>query len=488
MTIMPSESLQGENGLTWKELQAITFSFNAPFKLYVEDGQVFLAEQVVRVLPERRLVAFGVWQGKPAVAKLFFHTKHAKRHMREELSGIKTLRENEVPTPVLYYQGVSNDHHTQVLIFERIEQSYNLETIWNGKNSAEECLPLLKLVMVELATQHVLGVLQRDLHLRNFLLTKKKIYTLDGAQIDILEKLIAKKPSMESVALFLSQLGVGVEELQEKLFKHYAKSRGWLLKKQDMIDLAQMIKKCNYVRWRRFAKKIFRDSSSYACIHYHEATGMYDRAYTSQAFMQLLHDPEMAFKHPSAKILKSGRSATVVKIAIDQHVLVVKRYNLKNTWHRLRRCLRTTRAATSWRLAHKLSLFGVATARPVAFIEKNRLGLRGKSYYITEYVAGEHADAFFIRSRAEVEKTALMVQRVTATLKNLHKLEITHGDLKMTNMLIDAGEQPVLIDLDGAAEHVSMASLRAAWSKDITRFLQNFRDQPSLQKQFQIQL
>lgn len=479
---------QGPKTLTWQELQAMNFAFDSPFQLRLTEGQLFSAEKIVRLVPKKRLVAFGTWQGKAVVAKLFFDAHHAKRHREKDQAGVTLLQENKIPTPALYYQGKSEDKRIHVLIFERIIEAENLESVWRDKKSADDVLPLLQSVIIELATQHVLGVRQQDLHLKNFLLTEKTIYTLDGGQVELFPYILPKKPSMNSLALFLSQLGVGVESTQEKLFRHYCKARGWRIKQDDVMEIVMLIKKWNEQRWERFEKKIFRNCSDFARLHNLRTLGMYDRSYALPEFIAFLAHPESAFQHESMTMLKAGRSATVIKVKLDQHEFVVKRYNMKNLWHRMRRCLRPTRAWSSWRLAQKLNLFGIPVAKPAAFIEKRYVGLRGISYYITEYVPGEHAGKYFLQHNGAEEKTTSMVKHIAALLKSIAKLEITHGDLKATNILITPQDKPIFIDLDGTAEHASLSSLHNAWKKEIKRFLENFHDQPQLCEKFKVEL
>jgi len=470
--------------LTWKDLRAASFAFDSPFRLSLEDGQEFVVERVLRIIPKRRMVVLGAWQGREAVAKLFFDEKHAKRHIEKDVAGINLLHDNKIPTPHIYAQTLSEDKHTHVLILEHIADSQNLEDVWLGASHPEDIMPVLRSAIVELATQHVLGVVQKDLHLKNFLCTEKIIYTLDGAQIELFPQLLPKKQSMQNLALFLSQFGAGMEMYQEKLFRFYAKSRGWLLKQEDITDMFFMIKAWNEQRWLRFSKKIFRNSTHFARQRDWQTLGMYNRYYAAPELFEFLQHPDMAFVHESAVSLKAGRSSTVVKVTLDGRDLVVKRYNIKNFTHYLRRCLRPTRAYSSWRLAQKLNLFGIATAKPVAFIEKRFLNLRGTSYYVTEYVPGQHASDYF---QAQAVGTT-MIERIVQLLKTLAKVSITHGDLKATNILINTEDKPVLIDLDGAIEHVSLSSLHHAWRKEIKRFLQNFYDQPSLLDQFKTEL
>lgn len=478
----------GLDTLSWNEIYAANFAFDKPFCLRLSDNQLFFSEQVVRIIPKRRMVAFGVWQGKQVVAKLFFDARHAKRQMEKDVAGIKALQKNKIPTPELYYEGVTPDRRIHMLIFERITDAVNLEDVWRGKKNVSDVLPQLKSVIIEIATQHVLGLLQYDLHLKNFLLTEKTVYTLDGGQIEVFPNLLSKKVSMNNLALFLSQLGIDTEGYQEILFRHYAEARGWSLKQDDFIELFLLIKKWNDLRWKKYARKIFRNSSNFASIKKWSLSGMYDRQYAGPEFNRFLECPDAVFKNSSVKYLKRGRSSTVIKIRMDNRDYVIKRYNMKNFWHRLCRCMRMTRAASSWRFAQKLNLFDILTARPAAFIENRILGFRGTSYYVTEYVSSEHADDYFIRHFSRQDKCLEMIKQIGLLLKSIARLEITHGDLKITNILVNAENQPVLIDLDGAREHLSMPGLRKAWRNEIDRFLANFSSNPALRKKFEAEL
>lgn len=478
-----SNNISELRNLTWKDLKKSAYAIKTPFQLDLGNGEVLIAEQVVRSVPKRRLVVFGVWKDKPIVAKLFFDKK-AKHKLQKDVAGIKILQTNRIPTPALYFQGRSKEKRIHVAILQRIFNAKNLADMWQARESTKSLLPLLKAVVIELATQHVFGVLQHDLHLKNFLLTKKTMFMLDGAAVESFPYLLPKKVSMNNLALFLAQFGVGLEKFHELLFRHYAKSRGWLLKTGDILEFRAMIKKWNVERWQNYEKKIFRPCTDFSCIKGSYATGMYDKNFAADEFQAFLKNPDAIFLQETTQSLKEGRSATVIKATLDGREFVIKRYNMKNIWHFLRRCLRPTRAMQSWRLAQKLHLFGVATAKPIAYIEKRFMGFRGRSYYVSEFVSGEHAGNYFDRNEHDQRKVETMVIRITSLLKNLAKLEISHGDLKITNILINEREQPVLIDLDGTAEHMYLSSLRKAWRKEIKRFLLNFHNQPTVGDKF----
>jgi tRNA A-37 threonylcarbamoyl transferase component Bud32 len=471
--------------MTWKDLNSLDFDSNSFFSLGLPNGTLYVSS-VLRIIPQKRVVVIAEWNKKLVVAKIFFSSK-AKQHLTTEVQGIKNLQEMNIPTPRFYYQGRANDKKIYVLVLEKIADSKNLDEIFQ-EHILEDRMDILQAVVKELATQHVFGIVQKDLHLKNFLVTGKTIYTLDGSKIETNATLLPKNQSIENLALFLSQLGIGQEDTQERLFHYYAKLRAWLLKPEDKKELFQSIKQWSDLRWQRFEKKIFRDGTQFVVNKHVLRQGVVVRKHNGHELNAFLQNPESAFKNSNATILKNGRSTTVIQIALDNQLYVIKRYNIKNIWHFLRRCLRYTRARSSWRLMHKLNFFGIPTAKPIAFLENYILGIFGKSYLVTEYVANANIAEFLETHKHDDTTTQKIIKKMSALLKNLAKLEITHGDLKKTNILIDNNEIPVLIDLDGTSEHLSISNLHKAWHAEIERFLENFEHQPEILDQFKQEL
>jgi RIO-like serine/threonine protein kinase len=474
-----------KQGLSLADCLSASYGFDRPFDCVIENNEVFSATNVVRVLPRKRMVAFGVWQGKPAVIKLFFDRKNALRHCKADVNGMKALAVNNIPAPALLYEGRAKEKRVHVLIYERIQQAVSLYDVWRDSPDVNQLEFLLQTVVLEIATQHVLGVLQNDLHLNNFLMTEKQVITLDGAQITTTDSMIQKSESMDNLALFFSQLGAGTQALCQRLFQFYAKARGWLIKKDDFVDMALLIKKHQEQRWVQYEKKLSRSSSAHLKIKTLTMQGMVDRRLQTPEFLAFMKAPDAVFSNPAAVMLKNGRSSTVIRITLDGQPLVIKRYNLKDAWHRVRRMFRVTRAKACWVLAHKLDLFHVETAKPLAYLERRVLGLRGRSYYVTAFVSGVSLGDYCQGKSALDEPVKAVAPRIVHLLNKIKELNLTHGDLKKTNLLIDAQGVPSLIDLDGMKSHATQAGLSLAWRGEVKRFLANFEAQPTIKALFQ---
>ena len=78
--------------------------------------------------------------------------------------------------------------------------------------------------------------------------------------------------------------------------------------------------------------------------------------------------------------------------------------------------------------------------------------------------------------------------RVCGLLRSLLSLRMSHGDLKMTNILLDKHYQPILIDLDGMQEHTHGKTLRKSWRKELHRFLRNFDVGSEIRESFEREL
>lgn len=430
-------------------------------------------EKILRIIPGRRKVVLGTWHNKRIVAKLFFDKRRARRHFENELAGLKLLQQRNIPTPKLYHQGKCDDQQTYVMIFEYLHADIDLSQAWQQHAIRDELMPLLKMLVLEIATQHVFGLEQRDLHLNNFVIANNAVYTLDGAQIEYYGDILPKKDSMQNLALLFSQLGVDARPYQEELLKYYVQARGWILKPYDVPELFSMIDWWGKERWKKYEKKIFRTSTHFQASAAWRSEMVCGRAYMQPEVLAFLKQPESVFKRKDIVMLKNGRSSTVIRVKLDDRELVIKRYNIKHAWHWLRRCFRTTRAKKCWRIAQKLNLFGIQTASPVAYIENRFLGLRGKSYFVTEYVAGSNIKEYLQQNSIKQNK---IMDIVNSIIINLKKIAITHGDLKASNIVVTPEESVLLIDLDGAREHDNASTLEQVSQKEWQRFLRNFKE------------
>ena len=174
--------------------------------------------------------------------------------------------------------------------------------------------------------------------------------------------------------------------------------------------------------------------------------------------------PERILDDPSATLIKRGRSALVVHVALTISGTAIqtayKRCGSRTQLRRLVRGIRTSAARRNFLLGHQLLSLGIATPRPVLAVFPRWHNLLSPSFLATEWIEGAlPLDAFTrtavawgsARRRAALRETARQLGRLIGTL---HKHGYSHRDLKSANLLVREinGEIEVfLVDLDGAS-------------------------------------
>ena len=196
------------------------------------------------------------------------------------------------------------------------------------------------------------------------------------------------------------------------------------------------------------------------------------RDYYSKHMQRLLNDPDLGLEQEILKLYVLVRvdSTIVGKISIDDQPIVVKRYNIKNFRHGLKKCLLLTRARRCWQSAHQLLACGIATPQPVAIVE-NRFGpLRLKSYYMYEYASGKTAREVFKDVTPDDKDFPQLASLLVNTLKQIHANNIIHGDAKTRNFLFKHNKV-VVLDLDGMRFYPANKNIDRLKQKERQHFL-----------------
>ncbi|MFT5115803.1 MAG: tRNA A-37 threonylcarbamoyl transferase component Bud32 [Parasphingorhabdus sp.] len=196
--------------------------------------------------------------------------------------------------------------------------------------------------------------------------------------------------------------------------------------------------------------------------------------YDTPALRTLLLNLDREIQQGSFTELKHDGTTTVGFTSRDGRKLLIKRYNTKNTWHAIRRLVRRSRAENCFEKARLLRKSGINTPAPIAMVEQRLGSLRGRSWFISEFVEGPSC-LDFIHNDASPTEARNVASHLEWSFRKLSKLKISHGDMKATNIILRNNRAPWLIDLDGMRQHKSDATFEIARKKDRARFLQNWQ-------------
>jgi len=449
-----------------------------PFQLLIKSAswknkdESLTCAALLRAIPGRREVYDALWDGRGVIVKVFSHKISAKRHLKREWRGLSLLQRRGLSSPVPLFYGRTEDGQWAVVVEKIANTSTALDVLGETTDEAKK-LRLLALICKELAEQHNKGVLQKDLHLGNFLLGGDKVFALDPGQMRFFSRKIGRKESISQLASLMRYLSVSDTKSIAELCEAYAQGRGWRFGGSDEVLLQKQLSVHRKKGVNKGLKKCLRTSKRHLRIESRRYVAVFERCFCKGA-EPLDFVEQIDALMDEGRILKNGNTCYVSGITWKGREVVVKRYNHKGFIHSLRHTIKRTRARRGWLNGHRLCMLNIATPKPLAYIERRRGMLVWESYLVTECVKGQRLYDFLRDGKISEEQRSEITGEVMELLERLGKHRISHGDLKHTNILITENG-PVLTDLDGMKSHKWRWMYKVWQIKDLERFANDER-------------
>lgn len=436
--------------------------------------------EILRVNPNKRIVAKGLYQDERVVVKIYFHKLKRALHARRDEVGSTALFEAGIKTPRLIKKIEASSISATLLIYEEIFPIVYTK----GKENEQGMLELLPRYIDVLAEHHQAGIYQSDLHIGNFLLTDQDIYSIDGDQIVKKSAPLSQKESIENLAIFLAQFSLLTTERRERLVEHYfslrqLKATSEIKKRIERLAYSHLMK-----RSQHYMEKVYRDCTQISVSKTYRQYRAIERKYDTATMQHALSDLDSLINKPGNTLLKDGNTCTVCKVYIGDEPYVLKRYNIKNIKHFLNRFWRPTRAWRSWYGAHLFQFFGIPSVTPVFLVERRFGRLRREGYFMAEVLVAEPLPEYFQNPHyTKAEKEAMANQAINL-LKRLKHFKIGHGDMKEANFLVK-GNKLYLIDLDSVVWYRWKWLASLAIARDWKRFIRNWKTDPEISSLFE---
>ncbi len=431
------------------------------------EGEQYHCEQILRWLPGRRLVVRALHNGDPLLLKLFVPNKKGWRELSREQHGYKACKAAGVAVPA--EKLISDDFAGCLAVaYEFIAEAspFNLESM----NQAQMVPALLQLMV----RCHQAGIYQHDIHTDNILMSPHGLFLIDLASVRGMPgQPLSTKKSLANLARLIAQFVPDQQQLILKKLNLYYQARGWLYGKTERENFKSLLNKAWQKRKQTYLSKCFRACTMTAYFKDKRLEYAFNRSFFKQIGEQTIRDIDAFVEQ--GKRLKDGNSATVVMTEMAGRKVVIKRYNIKSYWHFLRRCWRPSRAANAWRQGNLLQLLGIATPQVLGFVEKRLGPFRKQAYLLTAYVdhASELASVYEHQAPKESE-----LRQIKRMFKLMRDYQLSHGDLKASNLMLTDNGQLEIIDLDAMQEHRYEWSFRRAFNRDLKRFLKNWDNKP----------
>ena len=444
-----------------------------PMQVPLEDGQSLICEEVVRAIPGRRYVCRGVYEGKPAFIKLFSMSAQAQREWHNEQQGINALRKAAIAAPEIIYSETLPNLDTRIIVFTELLGAESARYRWEQGNQTARQMLLMQLVEL-VSRHHAAGLRQTDCHLLNFIFSEDVLYTLDAADIVKSSSALSRHDSMQGLTDLLGLFSKDYDSLLPSLYEHYWMCRKEEVDDDELVKLKKQVKKIRDYKLRKYLDKTYRSCSEFAANNSWSKFSVYRRDAQTTALQELVKGPDSGQRI----IIKAGNTCTVSLIETPQQKLVCKRYNIKNAWHGLMRAFRVSRASRSWRNAHRLKKFCIATPEPIALVEQRFGPIRRKAWLFMSYVDGISAHDFF-HDVSKADQHRIAVGQFAALFSKMLQARLSHGDMKATNFIF-SDDELFVIDLDSMQQHDNDASFAASFRIDMQRFMRNWDELPDV--------
>ena len=444
----------------------------------LNDGSRLTVLEKVRELPGRRIVCRAEWAGRPVYVKLFVGNK-ARRDSARDAGGVRALQHAGIATPELLYAGpaVGEAATASALVFAEIANAQNAEQVQQDASDPQTRQGLIIRLVRVVAQHHRAGLVQSDMHLKNFLVAADAIHTLDGDGIRVYPAPLSGKRAIQNLTLMLSKFDSDDDVFLPAAYRAYRDALG--PGETDLAALTRMVMRHRLRAASHYAdRKVFRNCSDIVVRSGWGAFVAVVRSCSSPAMLDALSDPRRMFDASLTQILKAGNTCTVGLCDLAGKQVVAKRYNIKSFWHGVARAWRPSRAARSWSNAHRLGMLGIETARPVALVECRWGPLRREAYFFSEWVQGRDAIALFDDAQVPMETRRQAAEAMALMLHKLWQLGLVHGDLKASNVLVRDDGRPVMLDLDAMYATGCRWRLRRGHVRDLKRWMRNWQDAP----------
>lgn len=467
-------------------LRGSSRGLEGPFRLQAAiegASREVLCGAVLRHLPGKRVVCRSTWEGRPAVLKLFLDRRRGTAHRSREAAGLRALVQAGMDAPDVLAEGTLDPDGSPVLVLAFIPEGVELERAWREARNASRQAVLTAHLADTLARMHGGGLVQRDLHLRNFLWDGARLWSLDGDGVDARRagRPLPRAASLANLGLLAAQLPPGADFPGDGFRERYLRGRGWEPGAVPPARWEAAVRRARGRRRRMLLKKTLRECSAFVCRRSWRRFAVWDRRYDSAGLRALAADPGAFCRQ--GRVLKEGNTSSVYRVTVEGLDLAVKQYHIKNRLHAWRQSLRRGRARRSWLNAQRLVMAGIATPPPVLLVEE-RWGLRrSTAWFVSEYVAGTNVYARLRSPEAHRVDLPSLARQFRELFLKLAQADLSHGDCKIGNYLVTP-EGLSVIDLDAMTRHRFPGRTRAALARDVQRFLRNWHDMPEPDRVF----
>lgn len=319
------------------------------------------------------------WDDRYVLARLLTGPD-AGLDLEREKAGAQQLAAQELPTLTLLREGCTPELDVW-LLYEADDDVQRLDAVWENLASqaplTEAQQTLVGEALGALGALHGKGLWPTDPALRRFIRHRERIHLLDAGTLrsETPGSPLGRDRVLANLGQFFAQFPICFEPWFEELLVFYLLVNG-----EHALPLEALLKEVAKAREQNMRQELTRLKRNSPVCALERRGGMLRAVLHSEEarLRAIVADPEAAMRGgtPSA----AGGEADAALLETPAGPVRLIRYPAPTGWQRLL-------ASPAWRAwidGQRRHLLGETARRPLAVVERRRLGLRGVSYLITE--------------------------------------------------------------------------------------------------------
>jgi tRNA A-37 threonylcarbamoyl transferase component Bud32 len=396
---------------------------------------------------------------------------------RKEWRMSRLLSEKGIMTPKALGMIERRSHgmlQDSFFVAEAIENTTDLidfcKKRFGGSFGGEEKKHVLTLLAEATRRIHESGLLHRDLHGGNFLIPEdgpRSLYLVDLHDTRM-QRGISSTRRLWNIAQIFNSLDFMLDDEAKRLFLFtYGQGRSPFDRNVDgcFKRVEGMVQKIIKRRQKSRAKRCLKESTLFT-VERRAGLRMFRRREMEGDEVMAILELHREMVHSYREKLLKYSPKTIVSMVSNARPngrrVCVKEYRYGTVLDRLRNSFRKPRGKTAWVAGNVLFSRGFSPLKPLAYVERRRLGLLEKAFCLTESIAGEvEMDRYLIRrfqKRCSLDLRGF-IRQFAEWIGSLHRTGIYHRDLKTCNILVreaTGGWAFGLLDLEDAAQETKI--------------------------------
>jgi tRNA A-37 threonylcarbamoyl transferase component Bud32 len=331
-----------------------------------------------------------------------------------------------------------------------VKESYYLsEAIGTGVSFIEEVAKSKEpRSIIELATAvkkcQEAGLFHRDLHGGNFLWHGDFLFLTDLHRAKIIKSLSLHQRLWNLSHLFHSLRSMWGEEDQLRFLDQYFEGRLDRSQKREILHqkIRPIMDHLQKRQWRSRTRRCFKKSTEFTVQRETGVCFFHRRDFPLGRLKRVMAEHQNLVRERPSSLVKYSPEVIVSILKDEGEGICLKQFRYPYFWVRMKEHFRRSKGFKSWRGANGMRARGLPSLKPLALVErKDWLGLRESFLLMEARVDDQEMDRYILRGFEDLKKKRLFIKTFAHWLDGLHKMRLSHKDMKTCNILVsETGE------------------------------------------------